>query len=184
MNWIIPGTVLEIRREDAENVEALFSSMFLGGNIALGQVANITGLEPYTVQNWVKRGFLSPPQQKRYTMRQLCRIIHINMLKNALSLESICGLLSYINGSLDNEADDLIDDSQLFFLFVKLAARARQLGDPSAWDQALDQALLNYSEPIPGARDRVEKALRIMLTAWIASRMRTNAEQMLGQLSE
>ncbi len=182
MQWNIPGTVLQISREEACNVESIFSAMFLAGGISLGQVANITGLEPHTVQNWVKRGFLSPPQQKRYTQRQLCRILHINMLKSALSLERICDLLSYINGSLSDEADDLIDDSQLFFLFVKLAAQARHLGDPANWEQALDQALQEYSEPIPGARDRVEKALRIMLTAWIASKMCSQAEQMLAQL--
>jgi len=182
MLWNIPGTVLQIPREEAANVESIFSAMFLAGGISLGQVANISGLEPYTVQNWVKRGFLSPPQQKRYSRRQLCRILHINILKSTMPLESISRLLSYVNGSLTDEADDLIDDSQLFFLFVKLAAQARHLGDPANWEQALDQALQEYSEPIPGARDRVEKVLRIMLTAWIASKMRTQTEQMLAQL--
>lgn len=182
MKWTIPGTVLQIRQEDADGVEELFSSMFLAGGMVLSQVASITGLEPYTVQNWVKRGFLSPPQHKRYSMRQLCRIIHINMLKSVLPLERICGLLGYINGKLDQEEDDLIDDSALFFLFVKLAARAKQLDGPAQWENAMQQALQNYQEPVPGARKRVEKALQIMLTAWIAARMRTAAEQMLAQL--
>ena len=97
MKWRIPGTVLQIERENADGVEEIFSSMFLAGGMVLSQVSNITGLEPYTVQNWVKRGFLSPPQHKRYSMNQLCRILHINMLKSVLPLEQICGLLSYIN---------------------------------------------------------------------------------------
>ncbi|MBO5953901.1 MAG: DUF1836 domain-containing protein [Oscillospiraceae bacterium] len=182
MKWTIPGTVLQIRREDADGVEGLFSSMFLAGGMVLSQVASITGLEPYTVQNWVKRGFLSPPQNKRYSMRQLCRIININMLKSALPLEKICGLLGYINGALDKEDDDIIDDAALFFLFVKLAARAKQLDDPAEWERALEQALSGYREPVPGAKARIENALRIMLTAWIAARMRSSAEQMLQQL--
>ena len=71
MKWTIPGTVLQIPRDHADGVEEMFSSMFLAGGMVLSQVANITGLEPYTIQNWVKRGFLSPPQNKRYTIHVL-----------------------------------------------------------------------------------------------------------------
>ena len=182
MKWRIPGTVLQIRREDADHIEDIFSSMFLAGGIVLGQVASITGLEPYTVQNWVKRGFLSPPENRHYSVNQLCRIIHINMLKSVLSLETICGLLEYINGKLDEETDDIIDDAALYFLFVKLAARAKQLDDPSAWESALEEALADYREPVPGAKERIEKALRIMITAWIAARMRQAAEKLIEEL--
>ena len=182
MKWTIPGTVLQIQREDAERIEEIFASMFLAGGIVLSQVASVTGLEPYTVQNWVKRGFLSPPENRRYSQKQLCRIIHITMLKSVLSLETICSLLEYINGKLDEEADDIIDDSALYFLFVKLAARAKQLDDPAAWENALETLLENYQEPVPGARGRIEKALRIMLTAWIAVRMRQAAEKLIEEL--
>ena len=64
MEWILPGTVLKVQKEDAAFVENQFNSMFLGGGMVLSQVAGITGLEPYTVQNWVKRGFLPPPERK------------------------------------------------------------------------------------------------------------------------
>ena len=93
MKWTIPGTVLQIQREDAEHIEDIFSSMFLAGGIVLGQVASITGLEPYTIQNWVKRGFLAAPKNKKYDLEQVCRIITINMLKGALPLEKICSLM-------------------------------------------------------------------------------------------
>lgn len=182
MNWVIPGTVVQIPKDEADRVEESFSSMFLAGGISLGQVANITGLEPYTVQNWVKRGFLPPPEQKRYSLRQLCRILNINMLRASLPLEGICGLLSYVNGRLDDTADDIIDDAVLYFLFVRLAARARQLDEPGQWEQAMEAALANYHEPVPGAKERVEKALRVMLTAWIAARMRQEAERQLQAL--
>lgn len=182
MDWIIPGTTLKIKRADADRVDGLFSSMFMAGGMVLSQVASVTGLEPYTVQNWVKRGFLSPPERKRYSMNQLCRIISINMLKSILPLETICALLGYVNGKLDEEGDDIIDDSALFFLFVRLAGRARQLDDSVHLQEALDEALANYEEPTPGARERIEKALKIMLTAWLASRMRQAAEDMLNDL--
>lgn len=179
MNWTIPGTVLQIPRQEADRVQNLFENMFLAGGMVLSQVTGVTGLESHAVQNWVKRGFLSPPLQKRYTLRQLCRIININMLRTVLPMEQICRLLSYINGNLDDEGDDLIDDSVLFFLFVKLAARARQLDDPEVLQKALSEVLADYAEPVPGARKRVEQVLRVMLTAFVAARMRTMAEEQL-----
>ena len=182
MQWTIPGTVLEIPREDAERIEELFRSMFLAGGIVLSQVSGITGLEPYTVQNWVKRGFLVPPERKRYTLRQLCRIININMLKGVLPMERICGLLGYVNGQLNDESDDMIDDSQLYFMFVRLAARAKELYREEERDSLLEQAMADYVEPVPGAKERIKQALRIMLTAYVAARMLQEAENMLDQL--
>lgn len=183
MNWTIPGTVLTIQREESEKIEDQFRSMFLGGGIVLSQVTGITGLDSYMIQNWVKRGFLSKPQQKRYTLRQLCRIININMLRGVLPMERICGLLSYINGALDDESDDIIDDSELYFIFTRLASQARDLDSQEQWDQAIRVVMADYTEPVPGAKARIEKVLRIMLTAWVATRMRQEAEAMLDQLN-
>lgn len=184
MNWTLPGTVLQTTVQEAQQIQSLFSSMFLGGGMVLSQVCGITGLEGYTVQNWVKRDFLAPPEKKRYSVRQLCRIININMLKSALPMEDICGLLRYINGDPEDESDDLIDDATLYFLFVRLAACHRQMKDFQGREAYLQQLLADYQEPIPGARARVEKVLRIMLTAWAASQLRQEAEKMVAALKE
>lgn len=184
MNWTIPGTVLTMPCADAAHIEEQFKSMFLGGGMVLSQVSGITGLEPYTVQNWVKRGFLTPPEKKRYTLRQLCRIININMLKGVLPMERICGLLGYINGQLNDESDDIIDDSQLYFMFVRLAANHRQMNGTQGRENFLAEALEDYQEPMPGAKDRVAKVLRIMLTAWAAAQLRQTAEAMVQELDQ
>ena len=179
MQWNIPGTVLTCSTEEASRIEQRFQAMFLGGDIVLSQVVGLTGLEPYAVQNWVKRGFLPAPQRKRYSIRQLCRIITINMLKSVLPMERICGLLGYVNGQLDDESDDVIDDSQLYFIFVRLAAKAGQLHDPAAWDACIAQEMEGYEEPVPGAAQRVVQVLRVMLTAWASAKLQKQAEQML-----
>lgn len=184
MQWKIPGTVLTGDTQQAADLEEKFSAMFLGGGMVLSQVAAITGLEPYTIQNWVKRGFLTNPQQKKYSLRQLCRILNINMLKAALRMEEICGLLEYINGELDNESDDLIDDSKLYFLFVRLAAHHRQMNNSLGRDAKLEEVLSTYQEPIPGARERVERVLKVMLTAWAAALLRQQAENMVLQMKD
>ena len=184
MNWTIPGTTLEGLRSNADRTDGLFQSMFLAGGLTLSQVSSITGLESYTIQNWVKRGFLAPPQSKRYSMEQVCRIIIINMLKGALPLEQICHLISYINGSLTDESDDIIDDAVLYFKFVSLAARARHIGGSTEWGEALDQVMDGYAEPFPGAREKVKQVLRIMLTAWIAARLKDQTDEMIANLPQ
>ena len=181
-NWTVPGTTLQIKRSDACRAGELFSTMFLAGDITLSQVCSITGLESYMVQNWVKRGFLTNPKNKHYTLRQLCRIININMLRNAMTMDTICRMLSFVNGELDDESDDLIDDSTLYFMFVNLASRARHIGGDQEWGEAIREVLLKYEEPVPGARERVGTVLRIMLTAWIASQLCTQAERMAAEL--
>ena len=182
MNWTIPGTTLTDKRTNADHVEDMFRSMFLAGGMVLSQVSSVTGLEAYTIQNWVKRGFLAPPKNKRYDLEQVCRIITINMLKGALPLEKICSMMQYINGDLTDESDDIIDDTMLYFMFVKLAARARHIGGNESWDVAIENAMSAYPAPTEDARIRVEKVLRTMLLAWIASRFKAQVDEMVDSL--
>jgi len=182
MNWTIPGTTLTEDRTRADSTESLFTSLFLAGGLTLSQVAAVTGLETHTIQNWVKRGFLSPPRGKRYDMEQLCRIINMNLLKGALPLEQICSLMTYLNGVLTDESDDLVDDTVLYFMFVKLAARARHIGGTEDWDEALQEITADYVEPVPGAREKLIRVLKIMLTVWVANTLRSAAEKMITEL--
>ena len=149
MNWIIPGTTLEGLRENADRTDGLFASMFLAGGLTLSQVSAVTGLESHTIQNWVKRGFLPSPRGKRYDMEQVCRIINMNLLKGTLPLEQICSLMTYLNGCLSDESDDLVDDTMLYFMFVKLAARARYIGGSKDWDEALLEITEDYVSLFP-----------------------------------
>lgn len=185
MDWNIPGTALMCSRERPEAAEEMIRSMFLAGGMVRSQVAQATGLEAHAVQNWVKRGFLAPPVNKRYTCRQFCRIVLINMLKSALPMEEICGLLSYINGYLDDESDDAIDDSRLYFVFLRVAARYRgRMEDEQALCACIRESLGEYDEPFPGARERVEKVLHIMLLAWTSARLQNRAETMLMKIQD
>ena len=182
MAWTIPGSTLEADQDNADQVGEIFNSMFLPGGMTLGQVAKVSGLEPYTIQNWVKRGFLSPPLRKKYTMRQLCRILNINMLKGALTLDQACSLLGYINGALNDESDDLIDDAELYFMFVKLSVRSQNQHSMPQWENTICEVLENYQEPVPGAKERIFKVLKIMISAWYTTRMRQQTEKMVSEL--
>ena len=115
-------------------------------------------------------------------MEQVCRILNMNMLKGTLPLEQACSLMSYLNGCLTDESDDLVDDAVLYFMFVRLASRAREVGGNKEWEEALAEITENYVEPVPGARNKLIKVLRIMLTVWAANSLRSAAEKMIEEL--
>lgn len=184
VEWTLPGTVLSVDADRPQAAEEVFSSLFLAGGLVLSQVTQVTGLEPYIIQNWVRRGFLAPPKQRKYTRRQLSRILMINALKSTLSIEQICKLLSYINGALDDEGDDTIDDTELYGAFVLVAGSVQKRGltSESEMNRLIADGLKDYKESIPGAKERIEQALRIMITAWRAAQLQTKAQSMMNAL--
>ena len=161
MQWTIPGTVIQSRTEDAGKIRETFSAFFLAGDITLGQVSAISGLEPYMVQNWVSRKYLSNPQGKKYTLNQLCRVLTINLLRKSMPIENVCDLLGFVNGRLDQEGDDLIDDAE-----------------------GIEKSVKDLPERIPGANERIQKTLQIMLYAWCAGFLRDRAEELMKNLEK
>ena len=170
VEWTLPGTVLSVDADRPQAAEEVFYSLFLAGGLVLSQVTQVTGLEPYIIQ--------------KYTRRQLSRILMINALKSTLSIEQICKLLSYINGALDDEGDDTIDDTELYGAFVLVAGSVQKHGltSESEMNRLITDGLKDYKESIPGAKERIEQALRIMITAWRAAQLQTKAQSMMNAL--
>ena len=173
MQRVLPGSTLHYDGSTPDSAEILLSALFAGGDLMLAQVSHISGLEPYVIQNWVARGFLPPPVAKRYSRRQLSRILIIHMLRSVLPLEEICRLLSYVNGHLDDISDDLVDDSALYMALVALTEN-----DPPP----IKTVLKDYREPFPGAQRRVEQVLEIMLLAYRAAMLKEEAQAYIGRL--
>lgn len=162
----LPGTVIEtdLERNDAA---LIIDNIFACGGLVLSQVASLVGIEPYTVQNWVKRGFLTPPIAKKYTKEQFCRIITINMLKDCLPLNDVVRLLSHINGHLNDESDDIIDDDRLYLLFVSVISGMRHFSERAALE-SIDAVLAGYCGT-PSERERIRKALLVMTYAYFST---------------
>ena len=123
------------------------------------------------------RGFLPPPVSKKYSRRQLSRILIVHMLKGVLPLESIVSLLSYVNGHLDDVSDDTVDDSRLYIWLIECIS-----APPGREEEALGRCLAEYQEPFPGARRRLEQVLRIMMTAYAAAELKKKAQAMIDGL--
>lgn len=180
----LPGMTVELRVQKTEDVRDFFDNIFAGGGLVLSQVSGLTGLEPHVIQNWVRRGFLAPPRKKLYTVRQLCRILLINTLRESLQIEKIVGLLSYINGHLDDESDDQIDDRALYLYYVSVFLALDGSGDADRVRQAVEETVRAYAEPFPGGKQRLEKVLEAMVFAHYAAEFRRKAERVMDTFDE
>lgn len=178
----LPGTTFEVGAITQDCASEIFRTMFAGGGLMLSQVCGLTGLEPYIVQNWVKRGFLSPPQKKQYGKNQFCRVVIINMLRESLQMEKICDLLHYINGRLDDESDDLMEDSAIYNLYCNLLAAGRGKELTDAWLAAETTRLSDSCTSDPNTRNRLRKVLTVMALAHRAATLKQKAELMFCEI--
>lgn len=180
----LPGTTIELDEARWAQGGAILDSLFLAGGLTLSQVAQLTGLEAHVIQNWVKRGYLPPPKGRRYSRSQFCRVALINMLRGCFRLEQAAALLSYLNGSLADQSDDIIDDSQLYLYVLRLAQRAQAepMAGREVWAAWHREVLAGYRGPYPGAEARVAKGLQVILAAYTAAQLRQRADALCKNL--
>lgn len=152
MSTRFPGTTIEVVTMTKGSSRSLFQGIFATGGITLSQVSIMTGLEPYVIQNWVKRGFLSPPVKRTYTKEQFARVIMINMLKESLQLEHICDLIRAISDRLP-PGQDRIGDDELYHRYVDMLAEGDiDVGDADSVHAAAVRAVESGSEHTPSGQ--------------------------------
>lgn len=89
--------------------------------LTLSQVCTLSGLEPTTIQNWIKRGYVPHPVGKKYRERHLARILLISELRESMPIDRVGALLRFVNGDTDDESDDIIAEEALYDLFCEIA---------------------------------------------------------------
>lgn len=184
MAGTFPGTTIEVSALTKGSSKALFDGVFAAGGITLSQVSVMTGLEPYVIQNWVKRGFLTSPVKRLYSRQQFARILIINMLRDSLQIERICGLIQIIGGELDNPDDDLISDNELYHRYVDMLSDTRlDIIDEGTVFKAAEAASEGFTERMPGEKKKLCKLLVVMFYAHGASRMRDKSIELLSTLN-
>ena len=91
---IIPGTTLKYSEQMRnEAFSAVSPVLEATGGLTLSQISKLTGIEGSTIQNWIKRGWVSATTGKKYRQRQVIRIILINMFRGVMKLEDIAAIL-------------------------------------------------------------------------------------------
>ncbi|MCL2695898.1 MAG: DUF1836 domain-containing protein [Clostridiales bacterium] len=169
----LPGTTIEAVFDGPDAAGRILGPIFLTEGLVLSQVVSLTGLSAHVLQNWVKRGFVEHPVGKKYSRAQFCRIAMFNFLKDSLQLDCVARLLAHA------EWDNLMDSYGLYCAFVDAIAIGKGSRDPEIAAQA---ALANYQEPYPGARQRVATVLKVMLILYAATRLRKQADVLLGEI--
>lgn len=176
----LPGTTIEISTIERDSARHVLSHIFSAGGVVLSQIAKLTGLEPHTIQNWVKRGYLSPPKHRQYSERQFARVVIINLLRQSMQLDEIADLLSYINGKLSDEADDMIDDPTLYSMFCNvLCAIGERYPTPEVIKDATESSLADFAEREAGDKKRIGKVLSVMVYAHLSSAAKQRIDQLL-----
>lgn len=183
MSTTFPGTTIEVVHMEKGSSKLLFDGIFATGGITLSQVSVMTGLEPYLIQNWIKRGFVTSPIKRLYSREQFARIVIINMLREALQIERICGLIHVIGGVLEDTSDDLISNDELYHRYVDMISdKEINTMDEKSVLQAAEKATVEFEERVPEAKKKLIRILQVMLYAHAASDLRKSAEEILSTL--
>ncbi len=176
----LPGTtVLRDAAGGKSGEKFLDRIFFLTDGIMLSQIKEISGVDGTTLQNWVKRGWIGNTVNKKYSKNQLARILIINMMRETMQLEKIDYLLRYVNGKPNCEEDDIISEARLYGYICHIIDRLSEYegGDPEKISELACDAVADYTEKLPGARDRLEKALAVIITSYYASLVKGKAQE-------
>ncbi|MBQ7982498.1 MAG: DUF1836 domain-containing protein [Clostridia bacterium] len=185
-NRMIPGTQMD--KETMGNVTGLAfldKIFYIQQGIMLAQIRDISGIDGSTLQNWVKRGWTGNAINKKYSKDQLSRILLINMMRQALQLEKIDYLLHYINGDIESKDDDIIPESKLYDYVCRIvdAANSDEDFDTEKLRSCIEAMTIDHPEVFPGARERLNYVLEIIVTAYNASLLADYANSRLQNLS-
>lgn len=180
----IPGTLLPYDSKLGPNTFSVISSLCAAaGGLSLSQIVGITGLEGSTIQNWVKRGWVSKPTGKKYNERQIARILIISVLRDCIQLDKIARLMRYVNGSVDDCSDDIIDEGELF---NRLCAVLFELDETHLSRKdiraVIKRQLADYEGPRLDSPECLTQALEIMVMAYLSARMKQQTEQLFQAL--
>lgn len=183
---LIPGTIL--RRKDMGDVtgmEFLKKIFFISSGVMLSQIREISGIDGSTLQNWTKRGWVANSKLKRYNIDQVAHILIINMLRDCMQLDRITFVIRYINGNVEDKADDIISDSLLYEYICRILDRL--LDDEATYDisslrSCISEVTADYEEPVSGARKRLDQALEIIIAAYYAALIKRYSDRMVEEL--
>ena len=178
MKTYFPGTVIERDGQNAE--EFLFGVCAVTKGLMLAQVREITGLETPAIQNWINRGWVQKPVDKRYGVDHLARIIIINMLRDVMKLESIAALLTYINGETENKRDNIVSEAELYCYLCTVLDRVdyETLLSEDEFHREVVGAISDYRAPFEGARERLINGMQIILIYYASAIVKKRADRL------
>ena len=182
---LIPGT--KLYRSDMGGVtgmEFLSKIFFITDGVMLTQIREISGIDGSTLQNWTKRGWVANSKYKKYDINQIAHILIINMLRSCMQLDRITDLIEYINGDVSDRSDDIIEDAVLYDYICKILDKLMtyDLCSLGSIREAISDEIKEYKEVMPGARERLSRAIEIIVVAYYASLMKRHSDSLVSDL--
>lgn len=178
MDKFFPGTVIpQCGKRASEFLSGLF---FATKGIMLSQMREITGLDTPVIQNWINRGWLPRPVDKRYSIDHLSRTMLINMLRNVMQLENIAALLVYINGVAGDTTDDAVPESALYCYVCNIIDNTSYeiLLDDEKLGDVIEKAVEGYSEPFEGGYEKLTNGLKIIVSYYAAATLKNHGDEL------
>lgn len=186
MNRIIPGTTLKFTETAREAAFSVISPVLEAtGGLTLSQLSKLTGLEGTTIQNWIKRGWVSSTKGKKYSEKQVLRILLINMLRNVMKLDDIANLMSYVNGDVEDTSDDIIADIHLYNMLCRIIFTAEDEGafDSESVKQLISGEIKENTKEIADD-EKLASAMYVMVMAYRSGRLKFEMEKGLAAIRE
>lgn len=178
-------------KQELIDFESLRPAFAVTGGLMLSQVVEMTGLGGSTIQNWIKRGWIMSPVDKKYSERQVARILIIDMLRRSMQLENILKLMECVNGDVEDQSDDIIKDGDLYIYIYNIVKRIEPLEQftINRLDSVIDEEIKDYhgtgegyTGHVSDAAKRLHDALRVILLTYISSELRKRAEAELARM--
>lgn len=173
----LPGTALPYDDRAGNDTYALIAPIVSAtGGISLSQLSQITGIEGTTIQNWVKRGWVTPSSNKKYGERSVVRILLINIMRGTLKLEDVTKVMKIVNGDVIDIRDDILYDTKLYNLLCSVIYEA-EAGRLYSGDEIRSQVAHHLPDDISGReRTVLENVVLIMVQSAISGYFRQLAE--------
>lgn len=185
LNLTIPGTTLkysEAARNDSFSMIA--PVLEATGGLTLSQLSTLTGLEGTTIQNWIKRGWVTATKGKKYSEKQVLRILLINMMRGPVKLEEIARLMEYVNGDVEDTSDDIIDDKTLYNILCRIIYTAEDEGaySPDSLRQLIAKELSICSQEVRTNEEKLLKAMFVMATGCRIAYLKNEMDKALAEI--
>lgn len=182
MNRNVPGTTLKYSEQAKEAAFSLVSPVLEAtGGLTLSQLSKLTGLEGSTIQNWIKRGWVSSTKGKKYSEQQVVRVLLINMLRGAMKLEDIAKLMNYVNGDVEDTSDDIIADVALYNILCRIILTAEDVGafEINSVQRLIETEVDATVKTIRSDAEKLYKAMYAMIMAYRSACLKQEMEKSL-----
>lgn len=186
----LPGTVLPYRSGITSAFSAFRPLISAAGGLSLSQLCALTGLEGSTIQNWVKRGWVSKPINKKYDQQHLPRILLLAALRENIQIDQLISVIEAVTQTRRSKESSFVVEEQVIdetLLYDALCEAVRGLrpvenGGLEELHRRICKIAQNLSHENEDLARRLERALMAMSYWYLAGLLRHRAGEIIREI--